>query len=102
MGISKNDIIQRVQQASLEADWSISEQGNRVIVSNSHFRCFIGKAFNMATRKSTVSAHMVLYNDSELFRLQFWEPSSRDNDEQVLERIFKELHNVELYYKYHN
>lgn len=102
MVISKHDIIKRVQESSGK-DWEILEQGNRVIISHAYFRCFIGRAFDMKTQTSTVSAHMLLYdNTSELSRLQFWEASNHDDDEKVLERILKELNNLELYYKFHN
>ena len=81
-----------------DKEWSVYEDGGRVVVQSGVFKCFISKAYEVKSRKRVLSAHMLLCESVEsLSRLQFWSPSSLEQDDAVLNTIFRDLRNIETY-----
>jgi len=79
--------------------WQLNREHNRIIISQDGlFRCFIGKAYDIRESKYVVSAHMVVYDKSlNLNKLQFWNPSSSDDDNTVCNKIIKDLTNLHTF-----
>lgn len=77
--------------------WNILEDNNHVIVKCPDlFTCFLSKAFEFKSRKSVLSAHMILHDQScNISKIQFWNPSILESDDTILNKIFNDLYNIE-------
>ena len=81
-----------------DKEWSVYEDSGRVVVESDVFKCFISKAYQVKSRKRVLSAHMLLCSGTDsLNRLQFWSPSSIEQDDAVLNTIFRDLRNIEMF-----
>lgn len=97
MDVKDDRLIDKVTSQS-DKDWNVYEDGGRVVVESCAFKCFISKAYEVKSRKRVLSAHMLLNSEKDsLSRLQFWSPSSLEQDEAVLNTIFRDLRNIDTY-----
>lgn len=87
-----DDIYQKVFD-KIDDTCSIEKEFTRVIVSKKNaFRCFISRAYELKSRKYILSAHLVLLNDSSsMSKIQFWDISGSDKEEQILEKIIHDI-----------
>lgn len=96
-----NELLYNLSKTASDKGWTISRDGHRVILAcDGIFKCFINRAFELKSGRSVLSAHMVL-NDNitgySCARLQFWTTSAVDSDDQVLNTILRDLHNIQTY-----
>jgi hypothetical protein len=76
--------------------WNILEDDNHVIVRCPDlFTCFLSMAFEFKSRKSILSAHMILHDSHNLSKIQFWNPNITESDDTILNNIFNDLYNIE-------
>ena len=83
--------------------WDIIDDNCRIIIkSQDLFTCFISRAFEFRTKKSTISAHMLIHipDNNNLSKVQYWNPSIFEDEDIVLERILEDLSNFEAYYNH--
>lgn len=81
--------------------WDIIDDNSRIIIkSQDLFTCFITRAFEFRTKKSMISAHMLIHinDNNNLSKVQYWNPSILEDEDIVLERILEDLSNFEKYY----
>lgn len=83
-------------------NWDIIDDNSRIIIkSQDLFTCFISRAFEFRTKKSIISAHMLIHTpDNNLSKVQYWNPSILEDEDIVLERILEDLSNFEAYYNH--
>ena len=79
--------------------WDIIDDDYRIIIkSQDLFTCFISRAFEFRTKKSMISAHMLIHIDNNLSKVQYWNPSILEDEDIVLDKILEDLSNFEKYY----
>jgi len=81
--------------------WDIIDDDYRIIIkSQDLFTCFITRAFEFKTKKSMISAHMLIHthDNNNLSKVQYWNPDILEDEDIVLEKILEDLSNFEKYY----
>ena len=83
-------------------NWDIIDDNSRIIIkSHDLFTCFISRAFEFRTKKSMISAHMLIHTpDNNLSKVQYWNPGIFEDEDIVLEKILEDLSNFETYYNH--
>lgn len=93
-----NDIYYKVKHSS-DSRWNVCIEGDRIIITcDGIFRCFIAMAYELRTRTSALSAHMLIYHDNlkSMSKLQCWTPSKFEKYDITLNKILTDLNNIVL------